>query len=311
MKTTFLLFIAILGICGNVHAMGSCYGNSCINEGVEASIDFIGGYRYDKLKTSVNVYDPPENLILTDNLKINDINIYEVGVGGRILVCREWLVRLYGTFGQVQNGQYTEVVSVPGAQSNTKSHVRKGNTNDFSVGGGYLFPCGCGFGVGPVAGWSYDYERVKMGRAKTDGLPEPVLDDLTYKMRWQGPWLGVEGQYNCYNARVSLGYEYHWSHWHASWTLHGPDVPGVAFSDRRKSNDAFGNVIFLDGAYGFCDSWEIGLGFKAQYWKANGGRVLPRAKNIAEAGVSPTEVDRVRSAIWHSYEVVVTVGYQF
>lgn len=289
--------------------MGYCYENSCISEGVDAAIDFTAGYRYDKYATSVHVFDPPETLVLTDNLKFNNLNVYEIGVDSRILVCREWLVRLYATFGKIHDGTYTEVVTAPGiGQATVRSNARKGNTSDFSVGGGYLFPCSCGFGVGPIAGWSYDYQKVKIGTAKTDGVCDPVLSDLSYKMRWQGPWLGIQGQFMCYDAEVSLGYEYHWSHWHASWSLAGPDVPEVAFSDRRKCNSAFGNVIFLNGAYFFCDCWEVRLGLKAQYWKAPNGDVSPRD---VTAIISLTEQDKVHSATWHAYEALLMVGYHF
>lgn len=295
---------------GALLGFGSCYDNSCINEGVDASIDLTGGYRYDKLTASVHVFDPPDNLVLTDNLKINGLNIYEIGVDGRILVCRQWFVRIFGTFGRENNqGRYAETVTALGiGEATTYSKVRNANTSDFSIGGGYLFPCGCGVGVGPSVGWSYDYSRIKMGNAFTGGTADPVLDRLSYKTRWQGPWVGVEAQYNCYNSWVALGYQYHWSHWHASWRLSGPDIPDVAFSDRRKCNGAFGNVIFLDGAYGFCDTWEIALCLKAQYWKANDGKIKPRSRSIV---FGPGEVNKLHSATWHSYEALAMIGYHF
>lgn len=307
-----LALTCLLASFGSAQAFGYCYDNSCINEGVDASIDFLAGYRYDKIAASVHVFDPPDNLILADDLNLKSLNIYEIGVGARILVCREWFVRLNGTFGRIKNGNYTENVNTLGdVRAISKSKVRHGNTNDFSVGAGYLFPCGCGIGVGPVAGWSYDYQRVKMGSAKTDGICDPILTGLSYKNRWQGPWIGVEAQYNCCDAWLSLGYEYHWSHWHASWTLSGSDIANVAFSDRHKSNDAFGNVIFLSGSYCLCDCWELGLTFKAQYWRVSSGRLVPRNSNFENIEISSTEVDKVHSASWHSYEALLMIGYHF
>lgn len=267
----------------------------------------MGGYRLDRISTDVRGFDPPGTLVLQDNLKGNNINIWEVGVRGRAELC-ECFIKGYADFGWVTSGTYKEYGAFPILVSDvSRGHINGGHTYDYSIGLGYHFYCFDWFKISPLVGYSYDFEKIKMGKMNTNGFPDPVLNNLSYNMRWQGPWLGLESDFwiSCLNMR--LGYEYHWSDWKANWNLSGPDVPDVAFSDKRKSNDAYGNVIYVDGRYAIYKGWDIGLGFKYQYWKAKGGKLKPRSGSF-DIG---DEVDKVPRATWASYQFQLSVGYSF
>jgi hypothetical protein len=184
-------------------------------------------------------------------------------------------------------------------------------TRDYSIGLGYSLSCWDYFSISPAVGYSYDYQKFKLHHATFNGAPDPVLEGLKYENRWQGPWVGCEAQFAMQCMDFSLGYEYHWSHWHANWELKGADVAAGAFSDKRKSHQANGNVVYLDSAYSFCDCWDVGVGLKYQFWRATHGRELPRGGSFAEIGLSPTEKDKVPKATWYSYQVQLSVGHNF
>lgn len=270
------------------------------------------GYRNDRLSTTIKAFDPPGTLIEIDKLKGTGINIYQVGVKGKVTYCNQVFARAYADFGWVCDGKYHEKVAAPIIFSSfTHAKIHKGHIRDYSVGVGYLFSCFDCFKIGPVVGYSYDFQKIKMGKATTNGLPEPTLDHLSYDMRWQGPWLGAEAEFCVQCLQVNVGYEYHWSDWHANWTLAGPDLVNVAFSDKRRSHDAHGNVVFLEGNYLFCECWTVGLGFKYQQWTARRGREVPRAGSFAAVGISNTEKDKVTHVSWRSAQVQVNLGYLF
>lgn len=268
------------------------------------------GYRNDRITTDVNAFDPPETLILQDNLKGKNINIFEIGFKGRVCLC-EYFLKGFANFGWVGSGHYEEDVSAPGkVTSESKGHIHKGRTRDYSIGLGYMFTWNC-INISPLIGYSYDYQRIKMGKITVDGFPDAQLSNLKYDMRWQGPWIGLESEFDLCCIDFTVGYEYHWSDWRANWTLAGPDIFGVAFSDKRKSHHAYGNVVYIDGTYCFCNCWEVGLGLKYQYWKATKGKLQPRNGTLAEAVGSSTEVDKVPKATWSSFQIQLSLGYNF
>lgn len=311
-------FLTLLLGMACVHAQGIAFDWN-------ADLALTLGYRNDEIKTTIHAYDPPGTLILQDRLKVKNIDIYEIGLKANLAFCdpwrNEWFIKGFADFGRPNKGHYREDVAFPIIVSTiTKGHVNKGYSQDDSIGIGYFYSFGdcClndsflnGFKVGPVVGYSYDFLKVRMGKMRTNGVVDPILNHLSYDMRWQGPWLGCELEYAIDCFRMNLGYEFHWSNWRANWTLKGPDDPHNAFSDKRKSSHAYGNLVFLDGAYTFCNCWELGLGLKYQQWKAGKGRERPRAGSFADVGLSDTEVDKVPKATWRSFQVQLAIGYHF
>lgn len=296
----------------------------CENEcgfGWSADLDLTVGYRNDRIKTHVNGYNPPGTLVIQDRLKGKNLNIFEVGVEGRASICDDQLfVKGFADFGHIVSGHYKENVAFPIIVSEViEAHVHRGCTQDYSIGAGYLFPieigcflpCGSCLRIGPTAGYSYDYLKIRMRKVTTNDVPDPVLSDLEYSMRWHGPWAGVETEFCIDCFKVIFDYEFHWSEWRGIWALKGPDVLGVAFSDKRKSKHGTGNLFELDGIYEFNECWNFGIGLKYQFWQARKGHLVPRCGTFAEIGLSPTEKDKVPKATWQSAQIQLSAGYNF
>lgn len=298
-----LLSVALLS--GQASAMNCCPW--------QGDMALTGGYRSDTIEATVKGFDPPGNLVFTNVFKGDDIDIYEIGFKGSILLCNRWLVRGYVDTGEVHDGKYSESFTVIGEDdfSLSTGKASKGNSYDTSVGFGYMFTCLPCVNFGPVAGYSYHNLKIKMPKVKTDGVEDEVLNGLSYDSRWQGPWLGfdIHGRLRCFD--LNFGYSYHWSHWRAAYELKGPPNQETAFSDRRKSTDAHGNVVFVDGSYYFMRCLSFGVGFKYQSWRATDGSIRPKVGTYSDLGFSDTFKSNVPEATWKSYEVKLILAYHF
>lgn len=301
---------------------------------IHTDFDLQIGYRHDRIQTDVNLYDPVGVLVATDNIDTNHISSYVIAIKDRWWWC-DFYLKAEGDFAWVRCGHYkedfTDLVDLT-ETSQTKSDIHHGTMRDFSAGFGYLFPlyqcvdrplcswdyCGCtlnhpihGFSIGPVAGWSYHFQKFQLEDPLTDGVPDEVLNDLRYVNSWEGPWIGVETVFSLWRFYVNAGYEYHWPKWRASWRLDGPDILGGPFSDKRESCSGQGQVGYIDIKYTFCRYWEAGVGFRIQSWKARNGHLDPRNGTLEDLGFSDTEVDRVKSAKWFSYAITADIGAYF
>lgn len=274
---------------------------------VDGYLDLTNGYRRDKITSVIDVFDPEDTLVGVNDQVAKDMNMYQIGLKGKWVWC-DWLLRLEGDYAWGDSGENKEVFApVAGAVSRTVDQLHKTYANDFLAGTGYLFPVCYNFSIGPTVGWSYHWQRFQVGHARTDGVANPVLKGLKYTNRWQGPWAGAELAWHYGYFSLDVGYEYHWSQWHAEWTLKGPDVVGAAYSDRRRSNHAHGQVVHVEARYNYCPWWNAGIGLKFEDWKAIHGFERPRSGGFA----SPTRLDRVKKATWQSCAVTFDIGYQF
>lgn len=296
---------------------GDCWTNTdcvwdsirCMDWGV--TIDATGGYRYDRLTCNINAFDPPGTFISSDDLKATNLNVWEWGLRSRVRLGSIY-AKAWGTFGFIGDGDYREVGrGASGSSSTSKADAGQGSVEDASFGLGYLFEVTDWLCLAPVGGWSYNYQRIKINNAETDGVDDPVIDGVSYKDRWQGPWVGFEAATNLWCFTLNLGYEYHWAHWHGTWKLNSSDVPGGAFSDRRKSNDASGNVVYLNTFWNAWDCLDAGVLLKYQYWQAKGGRLTPLHGTFADLGFGADEVDKISKATWQSFEIQLSLGYTF
>lgn len=316
MRKNFIIIAMLASACISMPCQA--FDWLCGNEW-GGDVDLTAGYRYDRILTHLHAYSPPGTLALKDNLTGKSINICEVGAKGRVFFCDNFLngdalfAKGFATFGRVVSGRYKETIPFPTTVNSTsKGNIHRGNTQDFSLGIGYFFPIDEYLKVGPTGGYSYNFQKIKMRSIKTNGTHDAALSGLSYQMCWEGPWAGCEAEFwlNCI-TRLNLGYEYHWCTWHADWTLAGPDVTGGAFSDKRNSHRASGNVFYIDAiCIQFCP-WDIGFGIKYQTWDASKGHAKPRAGSFAAVGASPNEVDKISKATWQSLQGQLTVSYSF
>lgn len=292
-------FIAVIGFCEGSLQFG--------NEPFCCNFELTNGWRQDKLSARVNSYDP--KLLSIDTLKAKNINYYQVGLKADASLCH-WYGRVETDWAWSDSGNYREQVKTPDCRySLSKASLHRGRAKDFSGAAGYLFPLGRCFSAAPLVGWSYDSQVIRLGHGRTDGQRDKVLDSLQYFNRWQGPWAGADCQWNWENLTLKGGYEYHWAHWHAKWKLHGSDVANGAFSDRRKSDHAHGQVIYADGRWNFCSGWYVGVGGKYQWWRAEEGHLKPLTGNFASVGLRNSEVDKVKCATWKSVSATVDIGF--
>lgn len=298
------------------------------------SLDVFGGYRTDMLICWIDDFDPPTTLVSVDRLRARDLEIYETGLNGRLTICDSWLLRGFLAYGKVHSGKYIEKNTVIGENQVTnlsetiaKAKVRRGHTEDGSIGLGYLFPlfkCFClddGASLGPVFGWAFHTQNIKMNSAKSGTFtpekpdivfsPDPTLDGLNYKNRWRSFWLGLEVFLPIYCVNIRIGYEYHWPRWHAEWLLAGNDVPNAAFSDRRSAEEGYGSLAFLNASYYLWDCFYIASEVNFHYWRVKDGKLSPKALDPVAIGIKDTEIFEVRKAVWKSFEVEVSIGYSF
>ena len=276
----------------------------------EASLDAVGGYRYDTLSTEIYVDLPEGTRFGTDNLRGRNLSVFEVGFKGEVLLGQNWFVRFDGETGYFDHGRYYDQQVFAGVRSESKALIKDGNTLDGTIAGGYVFCFHPNFLIGPVVGWSYDSQRINMSHATSDGIADTTLDGLNYKMWWQGPFLGLETHFYFIGLAITAAYEFHFSDWHAKWTLAGPDVFGGSFSDVRHASNSYGSVVFVDATYRMCGWLDLGMGMKYQNYWAWKGRVTPQAGSFAAIG-DPAESARIHNATWRSIEFTLRAGVHF
>lgn len=302
-KIRLILSSTLLLLFSSVAANDKCY---------EAFADISLITRVDEDSCTIKSYDPPGTLISTDSLKCDSVWITEIGFYGRLIYQDAWLVKAFGNFGSVNSGDYKETVTTPlGGKSVIKADINNGSTRDMSIAVGYLHTFNKNFTIGPLVGWSYDYQRLKLKHAKTDGVKDPTLNGLNYTNRWRSPWIGFETIFPIFCISTNIGYEYHFANWHADWTLKGPDSVGGAFSDRRHAKNGYGQLVYIDTCYEIFDSWHVGIELRYQYWKATDGREVPRAGSFAAIGLNDTEVDKIPKATWQSFQLFFNLGCFF
>ncbi len=271
----------------------------------ESSFDFDIGYRRDQLTSFVDVYNPSDNFIYTDNLKLDNLQVYEIGAKGKCISYDVFLMKSYLYTGAIPRGHYADTITFVGQSPTTrKLHVTSGQTVDFALGGGFLFPLYCGVRIGPTGGWSYNHQHVKMDCQKGS------YGGLEYKNRWQGAWIGVDAYLAFRRFGVNAGYEYHIPHWSGYWLMKKKYIYGGPFSDVRKSKRGWGNVVFFDVYTIDLCCVKFNCQLKYQYWKMHDGCVHPKSKSFKKVG-HPHQKEFLNTATWQSFEVLLGLGLDF
>jgi hypothetical protein len=286
-----------------------------------------GGWREDHITTKIHSFSSSGSFLGSDELKFKDLNIGEVGGQAYVDYCG-WFLQLEGYAGWGSDGKIENRSNGGSCSDIVRGKAHNVETADFDVGAGYLvscdmfdtwcggawsncmqsLDCGCDqiwWGIGPVAGWSYDWMRIKGRRFEFEGSCLPIRNST--KFQWQGPWLGFDFAFQYNEFSFNLGYEYHWAHFHNTHKTELFYSTPIEFKDSRRSKDASGNVVFLDGRYQFWCNWDIGLGVKWSEYDA------PRhCSNSSCDGEAISSVfDEVKSVKWYSTSVTVDLGYAF
>lgn len=291
--------------------------------------EFLGGYRVDKITTKAKRFDDFLGIRVNHNLEFKGLDIWEVGFKARVIYSDSWFLEGHAIAGNICEGRYIENTN-PNCGScpsiRTQSHVKNGDTHDYSIGFGYLFSCfECK--LGPKIGWSWDDHFIRLGNAHTDFLcdsscssssscPDELLSDLSYKDCWNGFWIGLEGSCEWRGLQFELSYTYHLPHWNNSWKLRGIDLYTGSNGRKGDSNNGFGNVVSFDMHYPFCDNFSVGFGVNYEYWKVNeGSDHISHDDCICHYySSSSCDVDgrnKITQATWQSLSVHVNLGVCF
>lgn len=282
------------------------------SDGPRIDIDLSMGYRNDELTTKIKEFNHVDTSAFKDTLKGRNLSLFEVGGKGRGLF-GDWLVRGSAYYGWVTHGKYKErLINSSGERIRINGDANQGHTKDGLVGLGYMIPVACNFWIGPVAGWSYDQQHLKVRHTKKNGLLDPLLSGLSYSMQWNGPWIGADMMLQTREVLLSAGYEYHWAHWHGQYKFK-EFKNHSKMSLSGKSKDANGYVAYVEGRWNFSDCWNVGLGLKYQYWNASKGRLNQHGQwfDNDNADSFKNTVARVHDAKWTSLAATVDVGFTF
>ena len=287
-------------------------------------------YRNDALRRTNSLKSAP----LTDqkdHIRLNNINIWQVGVDGRWMtpcnitdcsqidsILNNLFLNGFAYWGWGGEGARLRE-EITGKQffekQKGKAALKNSRTQDYQIGLGYLLDWNC-WDLSVSGGYAYNRQKIETKHGKI-AFPSLARFDKAsiygkgYKTtaRWKGPWVGTELFYNWCCWRGSLGYEFHFAHYEANHSIPPfPIAQQQGMSSRTKSSRAYGNVIFLDGRYLFCEGWELGLLFKYQYWKATHAHL--KSKYFALNGFPSLRASSATGE-WTSYAIYFDIGYFF
>lgn len=299
MKIRNFFNLAIMGIAAQMLLAPGLQANQ-----MDGYLDLSGGYRRDKVETTLKLTDDEGEEVSRDHLEIKDISIWEIGLKGRANFCN-WFVRGYGYHGWITDGNFNENFSLFSLDIDADAKIDKGYTNDFTIGAGYLFPfcwCGNSWGIGPVVGWSYDQQHITLKDYKEDGVEDPDFGSFSHKTQWSGPWVGVDVVFESCGFEVDAGYEYHWASWKFDSSRSDDSDYDESFDSNFKSKDGHGNVVYIDGLWNFCPCWQAGIGLKFKSWKADKG-----SGHHEDEGFHL----HAKDTKWCSGEITLDIGYSF
>jgi hypothetical protein len=224
MKLRRSLFIALSALI----VLGSSFTLSAIE--LDNLFDLTTGYQRHNFHTAIALFEPEGASLGEDHLVVRNLHVWTAGVEGRLCMphCEQLYSRFNADYGWVISpGKYWEVYSVAEGKSESFGKAKSGSTIDAELGIGYMFNLK-EVGVAPIAGWSYNEQRMKMGHVIRDGVRQDNLESLKSSYQWNGPWVGIDLFYDtlftCYgNLSLEGGYEYHWARWNSRWKLKGAD----------------------------------------------------------------------------------------
>lgn len=295
----------------------SAYDNSWL---LNTDLYLANGYRQDCISTLICSHNSHDNITACNDLQARNISLYQLGFKCKWALC-QYFFRLEADYGWSNQGKYREAIGIPGGSStDIQGGLHSGISRDCIFGGGYQYCFGDCLCIGPVVGWSYQHLQFASNHTKffnesssssgsdssgfSDNSSFPLYHHFRYINRWQGPWLGLDATFRIFRLTVNTGYEYHWAHWHASFGSHNSDPLGQSYSNKLRSNQAYGQVVYLYSRWNFCSYWYAGIGLKAQDWR------VPKGHGKLD-GVSFHKVDKVKHVNWHSFAISFDIGSSF
>jgi len=280
--------------------------------------DLHGGYRLDQLDWNIDGNLGGQYVNVLSELDWKDLEIWQVGVTGKLAVgndTAEYLTYIRGSldYGWIMDGTVRD--SDYHANNRTmeisRSESKTGDDNvlDGSIGLGFekrYWQNRCTLGW--LGGYSYHEQNLRL----TDGVQlfpayAPILGlDSTYESKWYGPFAGIDLELRPLPQFSLLGtIEYHWSYYkgRANWNLRTDFAHPVSF--RHEAKHAGGIVGTLRGRYFFNNAWAMDLTLDYTDFSAEDGI------NQAFLSDGNTAASRLNEVNWKSYSTTFGVAYRF
>lgn len=281
----------------------------------DSCLSCTGGWRNDELKNHIYGYVFQGIPVFDNRAKAKHMNIWQIGFEGRLASpydeCSYWWLQQYymrgsAFWGWGSTGSYHEkfTLFLPHRKPcHVEGSVSKAHTQDYNIGLGWLYPLACGFGAGPVGGYSYNILNYSIHNIHSErDHEEHILNNASAKSAFQGPWFGLDAAYVWRDLTFYTGYEFHWvSRWNGSFKLHGKDHI-YRYSDKRTTHRGEGSVFYADFRWTICQWLESGFGFKYSYFDARNGKAKPLHGNFVRNGL-PCRFSKVKTTKWISYAV--------
>lgn len=208
------------------------------------------------------------------------------------------------------------------AQEWSRSHndAGAGDTGDLSAGLGYHFIIpSAQLSIVPLAGYAYHRQNLHMrngvqtvSRAATiDGtvvVAQPLGPitglDSTYDASWNGPWLGLDINWQYSRWQVKLLSRYEWLNYRgeANWNLRSDLQHPLSFVQLASGSGwRLGSKV----DYAVTDAWRVGLSACISRYSTHNGTDTQIDINGA------TGVTRLNEVRWDSAAIGLTVAYRY
>lgn len=285
---------------------------------VEGDLGLIAGYRVDDLDWTIAGNLNGTNPNIVSELTWNDLESYQLKLGGKGIIERVLYLRGSAALGWVLSGEVQDSDYL--GDNRTQEFSRSMNSAD----DGTLFDATFAFGypfrlasdrlrLVPIVGFSYSEQNLTM-KDGVQVISEPPQGqplgpfeglDSTYDTKWYGPWVGVDLSLKASDKIILFaGVEYHWADYkaEANWNLRTDLAHPISFEHEA---DGTGFLITAGGDYVFTRPWSLGLELSYQDWSTDAG--IDRQFN-ADGTIAATRLNEVN---WESLAIMLRLTYRF
>jgi len=297
---------------------------------------FQAGWRRDNFKQNVDQHVPPTTAASAFiNSKAKNIDYFEMGVRGSWALpsfwngfyfdCDTWWISQFyirgsAYWGRTNSGHWKQTSNAIPATTPLNVAVGRlyhGRSREYDIAVGWMYPvCGLGddFGLGAVAGYSYDFIQFKVHHLtnppNTPNTDPSLFNGEQIKSGYQGPFVGLDFRYEWRkNILISAGYEYHIIiKWNGNANFPTTATNLGIVSTHGFARKGYGNVFYLNADWYICDTWILGLGFKYRYFQTRDGHQEPNGGFAAN--FQPPQHDSL-SAKLTTYGIEMNLGYYF
>ncbi|MCW9025224.1 MAG: hypothetical protein OQK73_11190 [Gammaproteobacteria bacterium] len=276
------------------------------------------GARSDMLQWSIagNLSGQSPNIL--SELTWDNLQVVTLGIFFKTVDAQSWYYEAYFDYGQIiagdnQDSDYNSD-NRQDEFSRSNNNADSGSTQDFSFALGYQFGAQgfqSGVSITPMLGYSRHVQELEM----TDGYQ--TINTRTgitgsfaglnsrYDSEWDGPWLGVNLQYEGSDTfKILLGYEYHIASFYgeADWNLRTDFQHPVSFTHYA---DGIGHVVKLSIRYKPSEKFAFDIEAKKSDWETDPG--IDRTF-FANGAIADTRLNVVK---WESSSIMFKPTFIF